>query len=189
MKKLILLIIAIIGMICFSGYTVRDEVRWTNKQIELHEIANRARELGIPEDSPIIVELQRLWWQEQEDLRILAKVVRNESGYCTDRHQQLVAKVVLNRVASPMFPDNVKDVVNAPMQYNPIYTRDLPDWDTTDPETLRAFRNALKAMNGEVECPSDVFFQSEFPKLGKGNYETITVDTGWFRSTTYFNYG
>lgn len=189
MKKLILLLAVLALMACFSGYTKADTPMWTDRQHELHELANMAREMGLPEDNPIIVEAQRLWMQEAEDLRIIAKVVRNEAGYCSDRQQQLVAQVVLNRVASPLFPDNVKDVVNAPGQYNPIYTRNLPTWDTADEETQRAFRNALAAMNGEVDCPADVLFQSEFKNLGKGIYEQITVDTGWFKSTTYFNYG
>lgn len=188
-KRLICIFAALALMFASSAYAKPATTTWTDRQQDLHELANMAREMGLPEDSPIIVEAQRLWLQEETDLRILAKVVRNEAGYCSDRHQQLVAQVVLNRVASPLFPDNVTDVVNAPMQYNPIYTRNLPEWDTADAEQLRAFRNALKAANGEVDCPENVLFQSEFPKLGKGSYEIHKVDTGWFSSTTYFNYG
>lgn len=186
MKKLITLLAAVVFVTCVSGYAMPAGSRWTDKQRELHELANMAREMGLPEDSPIIVEAKRLWHREEEDLRILAKVILGEAPHCTDRHQQLVAQVVLNRVASPMFPDNVKDVVNAKGQYNPAYTRNLPEWNE---ETHRAFRNALKAMNGEVDCPANVVYQSEFKSLGSGIYEQITVDTGWFRSTTYFNYG
>lgn len=190
MKKLILLFLVVAMMVMASAYTVPNEtVFWTNRQHELHELANMARAMGLPEDSPIIAEAQRLWLQEETDLRILAKVVRNEAGYCTDRHQQLVAQVVLNRVESPLFPDKVVDVVNAPRQYNPAYTRNLPSWETADAEQIRAFHNALAAMNGEVDCPDNVLFQSEFPYLGKGNYEAHEVDTGWYKSTTYFNYG
>lgn len=187
-KRLICIFLLLAVMFAASAYTKPAEPTWTYRQTELHKLANMAREMGLPEDSPIIAEAQRLWRQEEENLRILAKVVRNEAGYCTDRHQQLVAQVVLNRVASPLFPDNVKDVVNAPGQYNPIYTRNLPTRDTEDEQTQRAFANALKAMNGEVDCPENVLFQSEFKNLGTGIYEQITVDTGWFYSTTYFNF-
>lgn len=188
-KRLICIFAALVLMFAASAYTKPTTTStWTDKQVELHKLANFARDLGLPEDSLIITEAQRLWLQEETDLRILAKVVRNEAGYCSDRHQQLVAQVVLNRVAHPLFPDNVTDVVNAPMQYNPIYTRNLPTWDTADEETQRAFENALKAMNGEVECPENVVYQSEFPKLGSGSYEIHKVDTGWFASTTYFNF-
>lgn len=189
MKKLILILIVLAVMAGTCAYTMTASERlWTEKQTELHEIANMARAMGLPEDSPIIAEAQRLWWSEQRDLQILANVSLHEAPYCTDRHQQLVAQVVLNRVASPLFPDNVTDVVNQPGQYNPAYTRNLPELTDTDEETQRAFRNALKAMNGEAACPADVVYQSEFKSLGSGVYEAITVDTGWYRSTTYFNY-
>lgn len=191
MKKLITLAIVISALLCTCGFTkanVTVEPLRTNRQGELHALANMARDMGLPEDSPIITEAQRLWLEEEQNLRILAKVVRNEAGYCSDRHQQLVAQVVLNRVESPLFPDNIVDVVNAPLQYNPAYTRNLPVYGGSDEETNRAFENALKAMNGEVDCPTNVVYQSEFPKLGSGSYEIHKVDTGWFASTTYFNF-
>ena len=176
-------------MLSASAYMRAPERDWTNRQYQLHELANQARAMGLPEESPIIVEAQRLWWNEQRELQILANVILHEAPYCTDRHQQLVAQVVLNRKASPMFPDTVEAVVNQQGQYNPAYTRNLPTWDGADAETQRAFRNAIAAMNGEVDCPANVVYQSEFDYLGSGRYEEITVDTGWFKSTTYFNYG
>lgn len=189
MKRIITLVLVISALLCTCGFTRANKPMWTNRQHELHELANMAREMGLPEDSPIIVEAKRLWHQDETDLRILANVIRNEAPHCTDRHQQLVARVVLNRAESPLFPDSVVDVVNAPKQYNPAYTRNLPVHNESDEETQRAFRNALAAMNGDVDCPDNVLYQSEFWYLGSGVYEAITVDTGWFKSTTYFNYG
>ena len=189
MKKLILILLVLAVMVGTCAYTMPEAERlYTKKQEALHELAEAARALGLSEDNAIITEAQRLWMEEEMNLRIIAKVVRNEAPYCTDRHQQLVAQVVLNRKASPMFPDTVEAVVNQPGQYNPAYTRNLPTWDGADAETQRAFRNAIAAMNGEVECPENVVYQSEFDYLGSGSYEEITVDTGWFKSTTYFNY-
>lgn len=175
-------------MLSASAYMRAPERDWTNRQYQLHELANQARAMGLPEESPIIVEAQRLWWSEQRELQILANVILHEAPYCTDRHQQLVAQVVLNRKASPIFPDNVTDVVNQPGQYNPAYTRNLPTWDGADAETKRAFRNAIAAMNGKVECPENVVYQSEFDFLGSGNYEIHEVKTDYFRSLTYFNF-
>ena len=190
MKRLIILALVIAALLCTCGFTKAntEAAPWTNRQQELHELANMARAMGLPESNPIIKEAKRLWHQEETDLRILANVILGEAPYCSDRHQQLVAQVVLNRVESPLFPDNVVDVVNAPKQYNPDYTRNLPEIETADAEQYRAFVNALKAMNGEVDCPAEVVYQSEFKSLGSGIYEQITVDTGWFYSTTYFNY-
>lgn len=191
MKRIITLVLVISALLCTCGFAKAEESNKplrTNRQNELHELANMARAMGLPEDSPIIQEAQRLWLQEDTNLRILAKVVRNEAGYCTDRHQQLVAQVVLNRVESPLFPDSVVDVVNAPKQYNPVYTRNLPSWQTADKEQLRAFENALAAMNGEVDCPENVVYQSEFDFCGSGIYEIHEAKTDYFWSLTYFNF-
>ena len=38
---------------------------WTELQRTAHEIATMAREAGLPEDSPIILECSRLWWAEE----------------------------------------------------------------------------------------------------------------------------
>ena len=192
-KRLILIILALAVVIGASAYINPARPDWTEEQHKLHTIANMARGMGLPEDSPIIQEASRLWWEHQEsyerDLQILACVVLNEAPYCTDRHQQLVAQVVLNRAASPLFPDTVEAVVNQPGQYNPAYTKSVPAPDSPDPEVQRAFANAKLAMAGGVKCPENVLYQSEFKSLGSGVYEEITVDTGWYRSTTYFNYG
>lgn len=145
--------------------------------------------MGLAEDSAIIKEASVLWYAETEECRILANVIAHEAPYCTDRHQQLVAQVVLNRVGDGRFPDTVKSVVEQEGQYHPSYTRNLPEYANCSVEVRRCFANAIAALNGEVECPKDVIFQSQYISLGAGTYERITVDTGAYRSTTYFNYG
>jgi len=162
---------------------------WTTNQDRAHKIAELARQMGLGEDHAIIEEASKLWWAEDEDVRILANVIAHEAPYCTDRHQQLVAQVVLNRVKDDRFPNTVRGVVEQPGQYHPSYAQSLPEYGTASAEVQRCFANAIKAINGEVECPADVIFQSEFPYLGAGTYESIAVDTGAWRSVTYFNYG
>ena len=152
-----------------------------------HEIAEIAREMGLAEDDPIITRAQELWWEAEaictEDLRILANVIYYEARGCPDRHQQLVAQVVLNRVADPRFPDTVAEVVAQPGQYSPSYLTAAP----MDIEP-RVYENARAAMEGQVECPDNVVYQAEFTQ-GDGVYEVSYVDTGWYSSTTYFCYG
>ena len=190
MKKLILILLVLAVMVGTCAYTMpRSERLWTKKQEVLHVLAETAREMGLSEDNAIIVEAKRLWMQEEEDKRIITKVLLNEAPWpCTDRHQQMVAAVICNRVERPLFPDNVRDVVNAPGQYSTAYTRNLPETGDADEQVQRAFRNAIAAMNGEVDCPEDVVYQSEFDFCGSGIYEQIEVRTDWFYSVTYFNY-
>lgn len=185
MKRKLIIIVAVLA----SAVILVAATPWTSRQHKAHQIAQLARELGLPEDSAIIAEASRVWWAEQEDARIIANVVAHEAPFCSARHQQLVAQVVLNRVADPRFPDTVREVVEQPGQYHPTYTQNLPLYASASPEELRCFDAAVTALMGDVECPPEVIFQSEFAALGAGTYEAITVDTGAYRSTTYFNYG
>ena len=184
MKKLNIIVLVLIAAALLVG-----AAPWTSRQEKAHKIADIARDMGLPEDSAIITEASRLWWAETEDCRILANVVAHEAPYCSDRHQELVAQVVLNRVADERFPDSVREVVEQPGQYHWTYTQNLPSYADANDVMRRCFDAAIRALMGEVECPADVIYQSEFPALGAGTYEAITVNTGYHRSTTYFNFG
>ena len=157
-----------------------------------HEIAELARSLGLPEDDPIILRAKDLWLEANEkfirDRDIIATVVFNEAGYgCSDRHMELVAAVVCNRVKSDKFPNTVYEVVVAPKQYKPEYAdpnsyhgqraRKAPNW-------TKCQAIATKALRGEIECPSSVFFQANFIQ-GKSIYEIHYTSY----STTWFCYG
>lgn len=111
------------------------------------------------------------------DLAILANVIAGEAPYCPQEHQVAVAAVVLNRVADDRFPGSVAEVVAQPGQYSTRYLErtDWPDgcWEA-----------AVKAMAGEHDVPPDVVFQAEF--VQGEIWWASEVDTGWWRSTTYF---
>lgn len=156
-----------------------------------HKIATLARSIGLPEDNPIIVQAKELWTEAYEqtcrDRDIIATVVYNEAGYgCSDRHMELVAAVIYNRLKSDDFPDTVYEIVTAPKQYHPLYAdpesfygklaRDSDVW-------TKCQRIAIKALRGEIECPDNVFYQANFTQ-GSEIYEVH--DTSY--STTWFCY-
>ena len=174
-------VVAILLAVASCAHATNDYVAplRTEKQEWLHDIAEKARANGEPEDSPLIRTMQSEWWKENNDLCIIAKVINGEAPYCPWDHQVAVGAVVLNRVRSPYFPDTVYDVVVAPNQYTPAYTRNfysiLPDcWEA-----------AKAAMDGNHNVPSDVYWQAGAPQ-GVQIWWASYVDTGWFRSTTYF---
>lgn len=152
----------------------------TNKQDALHEAADMLRSVGYAEDSSVIKALSNAWWEEQEKLDILAKVVAHEAdpAYCEWEHSVAVAVVVLNRVASPYFPSTVKDVVASPGQYLVSYT-----WGFEKTPRL-CYEVAKAALDGDHEIPPDCYWQAQFPQ-GTSTWKTFLCDTGWFRSTTY----
>ena len=119
-----------------------------------------------------------------EDLELLAKVIYCEANGCSDRHQQLVAQVVLNRVKSNEFPNTIYDVVyqgqdgKEAIQYSCVNNK---YWGDEIPN--RCYVNALMALLGYVDCPDDVIYQANF-KQGSSVYEKI--ETSY--SITYFCY-
>lgn len=152
----------------------------TARQDALHEAAELLRAAGLPDDDPAIKALSAEWWKDQEALDILAKVVAHEAdpAWCEWEHSVAVAVVVLNRMASPYFPDSVREVVAAPGQYLPAYTYGF------DQTPRLCYEVAKAALDGEHDVPADAYWQAEFPQ-GREVWRTFRVDTGYYTSTTY----
>lgn len=154
---------------------------WTNRMTAAHDIADMARKLGVQEDDPIITTLQAIWQQDYNDLQMIAKAISREAPYCPYWHQVAVGAVILNRVADPRFPDNVYDVLAAPLQYSPSYTHDFTGISDEH------YQAAIDAMDGNHDVPANVVYQAEFFQ-GSGIWETSPVWTPYYSSVTYFCY-
>lgn len=63
--KRIFLIFLLLAALAFTGAAQRETI-WTDRQTAAHEIAERAREMGLNEDNPIIVESKRIWHEEED---------------------------------------------------------------------------------------------------------------------------
>jgi len=153
----------------------------TRKQEMLHEVADILRGFGYAEDSEVIKALQKVWWQEQEDLNIIAKVIRYEAdpAYCDWEHSVAVGVVILNRVKCQWFKgDTVKEIVAAPGQYLASYTYGF------EGTPRLCYLAAKAAMDGNHEVPSNAYWQDNHVQ-GKYIWKAFVCDTGWFRSTTY----
>lgn len=163
-----------------------------DQQAMAHEIAELARELGLPETDPIIQRAQALWWEADAqfcaDRDIIATVVYNEAGYgCSERHMELVAGVLCNRVADDRFPSTVYEVVVQPGQYHPDYADAASYYGRRARESDRwalCQEIAARALRGEVEIDRAVLYQANFVQ-GSGIYETHITSY----STSYFCYG
>ena len=152
----------------------------TQRQDDLHATADALRAMGLPEDSAEIQALKTLWWAEQEDLDIIAKVIQHEAdpAWCEWEHSVAVGAVVLNRVASPHFPDTVREVVAQPGQYLVSYTRGF------DKTSELAYLAAKAALDGDHDVPSDAYWQ-DTTRQGCYVWKEFLLDTGWYKSTTY----
>ena len=62
-KRLITISLLIITMATLA-ITTSAVSGWTDKQDKVHEIAEIARSIGLPEDDPIIQRASAIWWDE-----------------------------------------------------------------------------------------------------------------------------
>lgn len=106
------------------------------------------------------------------DLKLLGKIITAEAGsaWLPMDWKMATGEVVLNRVASPEFPNTIQDVLDQPGQYYPkgsLYFINLKPFE----DCVRA---AAKLLNGERELnePS-VVFQANFPQ-GGGIFRQLT---------------
>ena len=93
-----------------------------------------------------------------DDLRLLAKIIACECGpHWEDWGIIAIGEVVLNRVASPEFPDTIREVLyqTDPIQYEPVWQS---GWEEFVPSE-RYVRLALRLLEGErtIGDPSIVF--------------------------------
>lgn len=176
---MIIIVLLLIVMLSTPAAAYDGEPIRTERQDYLHEVADMFRARGYAEDSDIILALQGLWAEEQDALDIVARVVQGEAGGCPWMHQVAVAAVVVNRINSPLFPNTAREVVSQPYQYTTLYLRGF------DKTSRQCYEAAKKALDGESGVPEDVIWQAEFVQ-GKEVWWESTIDTGWYKSTTYF---
>ena len=178
---LVILVAAVVIILAAIPARAYDGERITTaKQDALHEAAELLRAAGFSDDSEPIRALSAAWWQEQENLDILAKVIAHEADprYCEWEHSVAVGVVVLNRVKSPYFPDTVKEVVAAPGQYLLNYCYGF------DQTPRKAYEAAKAALDGDHDVPEDCYWQ-DCHVQGVSIWKSFVCDTGWFHSVTY----
>lgn len=90
---------------------------------------------------------------DEKDLDLLARLVTAEAGGEPMEAQISVAAVVINRVQSPNFPNNIRDVIYAPNQFSPVRN----GW-INKPATANAIKVAQVALNGNDPTNGALYF-------------------------------
>ena len=118
-----------------------------------------------------------------EDTILLAKIMQEEDGvYWPDAMIMCIGEVVMNRVASPEFPNSIHDVIyqTEPLQYAPITHE---SWEGLHPDE-HYIELALRLQDGErVMDDPQVVYQALFPQ---GGGTVLTYTDMVLGSTTYF---
>ncbi|WP_099191426.1 stalk domain-containing protein [Tepidibacter mesophilus] len=105
-----------------------------------------------------------------EEMRLLAKIIQVESGNTRLEGRLGVANVVLNRVKSDRFPNNIKDVVYQPGQFPPAHKKSFKTLKASNLSNIAA-KKALEGVNNVETC---LFFNSRpFKSKKKSLYKII----------------
>ena len=125
----------------------------------------------IEEPAPEIVQEAAAPAYTDEELEVLAIIIYQEAGgdACSDETRSMVGTVVMNRVASDLFPDTIQEVATQKRQYGRLYWTGLvwPDRASNPGEAhavQRAYDCARAILEGERVLPEDVIWQAEFPQ-------------------------
>lgn len=187
--------------------TIPALAAWTTKQDKVHEIAEIARSIGLPEDDLIIERAREIWWEEyyleknkptenipviekpktynipQEDINALARTIWGEArGVPSKAEQAAVAWCVLNRVDAG-YGSTVLEVVSAPGQFYG-YSVNYP----LDDDLVELAKDVLtrwyREKDGETDVgrtlPSDYYYFN-----GSGGHNWFRKE---FRSSTYWDW-
>lgn len=128
---------------------------------------------GEPE---ITLEVETL--EEKEDgfdkaIDLMARCIEAEAGNQSSLGKRLVADVILNRVASPDFPDGIEAVITQENQFkvvsNGAINRAVPS-----EETITA---VLTELNGRIDTEIIYFQAGSYPAYGTPAYQ---VDAHYF---------
>lgn len=117
-----------------------------------------------------------------DDLMLLSKIIYAEAGseWLSDEWKMSVGEVVLNRVASPEFPNTIREVLAQPGQY---YGSSSRYFNNLIP-SARCADCAMRLLNGERNLEPSVVFQANFRQGGGVQTAYYDKALGW----TYFCY-
>lgn len=134
----------------------------------------------VAESEPVEIKVEPTYTEEELDL--LSRLIFAEVGceWIPDNIQLYVGSVVLNRVESGLFPDNIYDVIYAKGQYSPTWSGAINN--TPDERTIA---NAKTLLEDGSLLPTNVVFQANF-KQGDGVYYEYYDEL--LGTTTYFCY-
>lgn len=99
------------------------------------------------------------------DRYLLASIIYCEAGGEPYEGQVAVGAVVINRVLSSKYPDNIHDVVYAPHQFSPVGSGRLELVMAQNKATASCYRAADEAMAGGTNVGGCLYFRTPIPGL------------------------
>ena len=164
----------VIAMVHIDNVCASDEHSTGSAKIEVEDVENDLPDtheeyiehFAEVEEEAIIGEIEIVTYTEEE-LELLAIFAEAGSNWCSDKMQQYTGSVVLNRMASPLFPNTMREVVYQRGQYSCARSGGINKIPNE-----RAYNCARFLLENGSVLPSNVVFQSQH-RQGDGLYEQV----------------
>lgn len=196
-KKLLRIIVfsLVLVFLLYNGIPAIAAGR-TRKQDTVHEIAELARSIGLPENDPIILRAQEIWWEEehknqlkekygitQAEINAIARTIWGEAGGIPNKAEQAaVAWCILNRYDND-YGKSILNVITAKNQfdgYSPSFPLKENLVELAEDVVLRWCREKEGEINVGRTLPADYFFFH-----GDGRHNWFRKE---YRSNTYWDW-
>ena len=189
-KKTLILVALVLVMLVVLGCTIRWYRQVTTPVIDdavLLRNMERMEHMGDPEATapPEPLETEPMHILPNEDAVLLAKIMAAEDGIgWSDAMIMCIGEVVLNRVASPEFPNSIREVLYQTdggfIQYSPVHDQ---SWELATADE-RYIELAERLLDGErVLNNPQIVYQALFEQ-GRGT--VLAYHDIYLGSTTYF---
>lgn len=103
------------------------------------------------------------------EIELLARLIHAEAGNQDLTGKKLVADVVLNRVASPAFPDTIEDVIFQRGQFSVVNNGALEDARQT--VTAEDYEAAISELSDQIDYEILYFDCNGYPRYGTPAYK------------------
>ena len=181
MNKLVQILIAVIA-IALATFLMFGGAARDNDILEIEESKVMTPEYtppSIPDDELVhMIHSTDIFWDGETHW--LAMALERESGVdWPDWAVIMIGDVIMHRVASPSYPNTVKEVLLDPGQYSPFFD----PFEPFMPEE-RYVELAERVLNGESYLTDpDILYQALFPQ---GSATVVTYYDEALGTTTYF---
>ena len=142
-----------------------EKARWEEMETEYNEVTTYIATKDDRLDPEDIVRETEYW----DSLELLAAVVEAEAGNQDLTGKRLVVDVVLNRVDSPLFPDNIVDVLEQELQFTTMHNGAVEEagWHMQEDD----YKAVMMEISGE-RLDYDIYFftAGEYNSCGRPAY-------------------
>lgn len=165
MKKYIGILLIVCMVLCLTacGKTDKEQEQpteeiTTEESVASTELMSSTEKVSVSEiENPNTQSAYSLDWDAEESY-LLAKIAMAEAEGEDMIGKALVIRVVLNRVWSDSFPDNIHDVIYEPNQFSPVTNG---RWDRVEPDDDCYAALSLIQMEGWDESQGALYFESK----------------------------